>query len=90
MAKKEQLRQTRAGTVINLTSLKQETEMGRALALVTDGLVRQFEGVKLRFEPNWLLRDVVSQLRADFPGSASASRTLKQSMFLFRRYERPF
>ena len=68
MAKKYQLRQTRAGTVINTTSQKQETEVIRALERVIDHLTAKFgRKISLEHQGNWLLKDIVKELRKSFP-----------------------
>ena len=66
MARKHQLREQRAGTVINLTSKKQEGRLGNALVAVAERLTANF-GVKLEHESQWKLADVVARLRALFP-----------------------
>lgn len=66
MARKHQLREQRAGTVINLTSKKQETRVGRALSRVVKRLESQYD-VVLRHESQWKLTDVVARLRLLFP-----------------------
>lgn len=66
MARKHQLREQRAGTVINLTSKKEETALGHALQEVVERLQSDF-GVELHHEPQWKLVDVVTRLRALFP-----------------------
>jgi hypothetical protein len=43
MARKHQLRQQRVGTVINVTSKKQESDVIKALARVVDRLDKKFE-----------------------------------------------
>lgn len=65
MSKKADLREQRAGTVINLTSKKQESELGRALEEVAKRLVDEF-GVQLEHERQWKLSDVVAALRSSF------------------------
>ncbi len=66
MARKHQLRQQRQGTVINMTSKKQETVLGRALAQVAERLQTEF-GVPLHHERQWRLSEVVGLLRKHFP-----------------------
>ena len=66
MAHKHQLREQRAGTVINLTSKKQESRVGRALAAVVERLQSEY-GVALRHERQWKLAGVVARLRLLFP-----------------------
>ncbi len=65
MAKKDQLRQTRSGTVINTTSKKQESEVGVALKRVMTTLEKSFS-VKFGFAPEWKLKVVVESLRTRF------------------------
>ncbi len=77
MARKADLRIQRAGTVINLTSSKQETSLGHALTEVVAKLIADF-GVVLQHKKDWLLSDVIAQLRADFP-DVSFGEPLKRS-----------
>ncbi|MFN3168627.1 MAG: EcoRI family type II restriction endonuclease [Phycisphaeraceae bacterium] len=67
MAKKHQLRQLRAGTVINVTSAKQESDIVQALGRVEIYLNKQYPGVKLRHDKTWSLADIVDRLRTLFP-----------------------
>jgi type II restriction enzyme len=66
MAKKEQLRLTRAGTVINTTSKEQEKTVIQALELVAEKIQSTY-GVKLEHKKDWLLKDIVADLRTHFP-----------------------
>jgi type II restriction enzyme len=66
MARKADLRLQRAGTVINLTSSKQETELGHALTAVVAKLQEDF-GLQLHHDTTWKLVDIISSLKADFP-----------------------
>lgn len=66
MARKADLRLQRAGTVINLTSKKQETEMGHALTAVVARIQEDF-GLSLHHDKAWMLADIVRSLQADFP-----------------------
>jgi type II restriction enzyme len=66
MARKADLRLQRAGTVINLTSSKQETELGHALTTVVARLEANF-GLQLDHTSGWKLAEIVSSLKADFP-----------------------
>jgi len=66
MARKHQLREQRAGTVINLTSKKQETRLGLALLQVAKRLQAEFH-LQLQHERQWKLKDIVSKLRRVFP-----------------------
>lgn len=65
MARKHDLRAQRAGTVIHMTSRKQETDLGRALAEVVGRITDAFN-VELEHTAQWKLADIVSSLRGDF------------------------
>lgn len=68
MARKEQLRVQRAGTVINATSQKQETEIIRALKMVVDSLGKKYgTSIELEHAQRWHLKDIVGELRTSFP-----------------------
>jgi len=67
MARKHELRVQRTGTVINVTSKKQETDVIQALTQVVDYLSREFAGVNLAHETQWYLKDIVSELRHSYP-----------------------
>ena len=66
MARKEQLRRQRTGTVINLWSKKQESRLGVALSKVADGLRAHF-GLTPQYEKRWYLSEIVARLRVLFP-----------------------
>jgi type II restriction enzyme len=66
MSRKHELRKQRTGTVINLTSKNQESELGHALKTVEKRLVQQF-GVQLKHDRQWTLKDVVERLQPAFP-----------------------
>jgi type II restriction enzyme len=66
VARKANLRIQRAGTVINLTSSKQETALGHALQEVVAKLIADF-GIPLEHKKDWVLTEVVERLRHDFP-----------------------
>ncbi|MEJ5253010.1 MAG: hypothetical protein HPY54_06670 [Chthonomonadetes bacterium] len=67
MAKKEQLRRVRTGTVINLSAKKQETTLGRALRR-TEAIIRgKFPSVQLIHESQWFLKDIIVKLRTLYP-----------------------
>lgn len=66
MARKHQLREQRTGTVINLTSTKQEGRLGKALQAVAKRLNTSFT-VTLHHERQWKLADVIAPLRDLFP-----------------------
>lgn len=68
MAKKRQLRKIRAGTVINTTSKKQETDVIKALNLVIRHLEKRFSSsIKLIHVNQWKLKDIVEELRRTYP-----------------------
>ena len=68
MARRSQLRQQRANTVINATSKQQETELVKALFQVEDHLNDRFGGkMSFQHEGRWYLCDIVAELRADYP-----------------------
>ncbi len=67
MARKEDLRIQRTGTVINLRSKKQEERLIPALRYVENKLVDQF-GIDLSFRKMWYLKDIVTGLRTALPG----------------------
>jgi type II restriction enzyme len=66
MARKASLRLQRAGTVINLTAKKQETEIGQALAEVVQRLLEEFK-LELHHAASWPLADIVDKLKGEFP-----------------------
>ncbi len=66
MAKKEQLRVLRAGTVINTTSKRQEKDIAVALQAVIERLGRAHP-ITLVHEREWRLCDIVEHLRRHFP-----------------------
>lgn len=68
MAKKLQLRVTRAGTIINVTSKKQESDAIQALTIVVGYLLEKFgKGISLVHEAQWYLSDIVKELKHSFP-----------------------
>lgn len=68
MASKRQLRNQRKGTVINVTSKKQESDIIKALEKVVDSLTAKFGAkIALEHEPQWKLIDIVSGLRQAYP-----------------------
>ena len=68
MARKHQLRDQRAGTVINVTSRKQESDVILALGQVVDHLLEKFaKQVTLAHEKQWYLKDIVAELRHSYP-----------------------
>lgn len=68
MARKHQLRQQRAGTVINVTSKEQESDVIKALERVVNRLGRRFaKKIVLAHEKQWQLKDIVTELRHTYP-----------------------
>jgi len=68
VARKEQLRKQRTGTVINVTSKKQETEVIQALEKVVVRLRSKFgKKISLVHEKQWYLKDIVRELRSTYP-----------------------
>lgn len=68
MARKSQLRTQRAGTVINVTSRGQESEVTLALMKVESNLLGKFETkISLVHERQWYLKDIVGELRHSYP-----------------------
>lgn len=68
MARKSDLRVQRAGTVINVTSQKQESDVVKALIRVTDALQERFPAkFTLVHEKQWYLKDIVAELRHCYP-----------------------
>ena len=68
MARKHQLRDQRAGTVINLTSKKQESDVIKALVRVVEHLSGKFaKKISLVHEKQWHLKDIVAELRHSYP-----------------------
>lgn len=68
MARKHQLRKQRTGTIINVTSKKQESDIIKALQQVVDHIDHKFaKKISLVHEPQWCLRDIVAELRQAYP-----------------------
>ena len=65
MARKHDLRAQRAGTVINMTSKKQESDLGKALIRAVEQIAEVFD-VELEHTAQWKLADIVSSLRSNF------------------------
>lgn len=65
MAKKHQLRATRTGTVINLTSKNQESEVYQALQEVVQKTLQNY-GLHLVHDQHWYLKYIVDNLRKNF------------------------
>ena len=68
MARKSQLREQRTGTVINVTSKKQESDIIRALFLVEEHIRQEFDGrITIGHEKQWYLKDIVADLSQSYP-----------------------
>jgi type II restriction enzyme len=68
MANKEDLRVSRAGTIINATSRQQESEVIKALYLVVKNLNEKFKnGIQVKHMNKWFLYDIVNELKTRFP-----------------------
>jgi len=68
VARKHQLRQQRTGTVINVTSKKQESDIIKALHKVVAHLQKKFGAkITLVHEKQWHLKDIVAELRHAYP-----------------------
>jgi type II restriction enzyme len=66
MSKREDLRASRAGTIINMSSKKMESLLAKALVEVTTKIEKDFK-VKLVHEPKVLLKVIVEHLRIAHP-----------------------
>lgn len=70
MARKEQLRRQRAGTVINVTAKQQESDIIKALYQVVNYLLAKFsKKIFLVHEKQWYLKDIVNELRLTYPNA---------------------
>jgi len=68
MAGKPQLRKQRKGTVINVTSKKQESNIIKALDQVVKYLCSKFEKkITLIHKNRWYIKDIVAELRQSYP-----------------------
>lgn len=66
MAQKARLRQNRFGTVINVTSSKQEVELAEAMVEASEAITARF-GYRLFHQRSILLSTIVDDLRTTFP-----------------------
>lgn len=66
MAEKHRLRLNRAGTIINMTSRQQESNLGKALQRVIVRIAEDFD-VELHHEGRWELKGIVEHMRENFP-----------------------
>ena len=68
MAHKRQLRTQRSGTIINVTSKQQESNVIKALDKVVKYLQKKFESqIYLIHEKQWWLRNIVTELQNTYP-----------------------
>jgi type II restriction enzyme len=68
MARKHQLRAQRTGTVINVTSKKQESEIIQALFQVEQALRKEYgQHLPLKHERTWSLYSIVEELQQSYP-----------------------
>ena len=68
MANKNRLRELRTDTVINATAKQQESELIQALYMVVEYLEDRFgERITLTHKKQWGLKDIINELRPDFP-----------------------
>lgn len=66
MSDKHLLRKTRSGTVINVSSKKQESDIIKALGEVIKQINKNYQA-KLTHSSDWHLKDIVAELRKFFP-----------------------
>jgi type II restriction enzyme len=67
MANKERLRELRADTIINATAKQQESELIQALYKVVEYLEDRFsKRITLVHKKQWLLKDIINELRPYF------------------------
>lgn len=67
MARKSDLRAQRAGTIINVTSSRQEKALTKAIVRVREQLTAKFPGIHLTHETQWKLKSVVEGLAEHYP-----------------------
>lgn len=80
MAKKHELRDQRAGTIINHISSKQEKLLLNAIERVGASLLKRFPGIRLEWEQRLFLVDVIKALKISFPNVSFASPIKSSSM----------
>jgi type II restriction enzyme len=66
MSDKHLLRKTRSKTIINFSSKKQESDVGKALQVVIERVKKDY-AVELSHYSCWRLKDIVAELRTAFP-----------------------
>lgn len=67
MSDKTLLRQTRANTIINSTSKRQEKEVLTALRIVANKISQKFPGIRLEHHKKITLKYIVEHLKKQFP-----------------------
>lgn len=80
MAKKEQLRKLHKNLVLNEKSKGQEKTLMKAVKKVVAALEKNFPGVVLHHETQWMLHEVVERLRNEFPGETFTYKFKTSSM----------
>ena len=73
MSHKGELRVQRDGTIINHISFKQEKLLLRAVRGVTEVLVQRFPSIRLTWDPDLKLVNVIEALKHSFPNVSFAS-----------------
>lgn len=68
MSNSARLREQRSGTVINVSSKKQESDLIKAIQRVETAIISKFDpSIRLSYKEKWYLKDIVGELRATFP-----------------------
>ena len=81
MANRDRLRELRKNTIINKDSKKQETELDKALSEVVCYLEDRFaKRITLIHKKQWLLRDIINELRPYFPDTDLHCHSEKTNM----------
>lgn len=73
MANKHELRDQRAGTIINQVSTKQEQLLLHAISRVRKSLLERFPGICLEWKQKLFLCEVIESLKVSFPNVSFAS-----------------
>lgn len=73
MAHKLQLSKQRVKTVINKTSKRQDSALMRAVVRVRLALSKEYPSLRFEQEPQWLLTNVIADLKLQFPEVAFCS-----------------
>ena len=79
MVQKDRLRANRFGTVLNVTSSKQEIELGEALVEVSEAITLRF-GLELVHHKNVLLSSIVEDLKEAYPSVEWANMSPRSAM----------